>query len=143
MNIQDWSDTVSSEDLAAFQMQFEAGVQSIDLSANVTKFLCSNSVVTEFGVSNDAEHLEVKAVIAVGYDHGALDMVDIDIIGVEAVLVGSCAVTGTDEQGDLTNTYHLTKRVHPATSDPVGTQDIAYMLGVILGDMYYFIDEQA
>lgn len=142
MRIQDWSDPVSEEDLAAFQQQFQDGISSIDLSETAIKFLIANSDIQEFGVGNDAERLEAKAIIAVQYGNKALDQVDINLVGIEGVLVGSCAVTGTDEEYNLTNTYHLTKRVHPATEDPVGTQDIAYIVGVILGDMYYFIDEQ-
>ena len=142
MRIQDWSDSISEADFAAFQAQFEAGVQSIDLSVNTAQYLINHSTAIEFGISNDAERIEVKAVIAVGYKPNSLDMVDINIVGIEGILVGSCAVTGTDDQGDLTNTYHLTKQIFPATTDPVGVQDIFYILGVILGDMFYFIDEQ-
>ena len=143
MRILDWSDEVGSEDFVAILPQFQAGVQSIDLSVNTAQFLVHNSNITEFGVSNDAERIELKAVIAVGYTHNSLDIADINIVGIEGVLVGSCAVTGTDDNGDLTNTYHLTKQIFPATTDPVGTQDLAYMVGVILGDMFYYIEEQA
>ena len=145
MKIQDWSDRISEEDFAAFQAQFQAGVQSIDLKDNVTKFLVTNAEILEFGLTNDAEHLECKAIIAVPYVHGdgtSLEMLDIDIVGIKAVLVSSVAYTSTNENEELMQTYHLTKRIIPATEHQTGVQDVAWMLGSALGDMYYFVDEQ-
>lgn len=141
MRIQDWSDDISTADIEAILPQFQEGVQSIDLNPVTTKFLVANCDIQEFAVTNTAEHLEARAIVAVRYPANGLSVCDVFILGIEGVLVSSIAVTDTDAEYSLTNTYHTVTRIHRKTEDPVNTQDVAYLAGVAVGAHFYELDQ--
>lgn len=146
MNITDWSDIIGEENYSAFHVQFAEGVRSIDLPEQVATFLTDTVVLLEFGISNAPEQLEAELIAVVNYIHGdgtSKELVDMHILGIDGVLVGSVSYVGTNENNELMQTYHLTKQIHPTETKPMGVVDVAYMFGVVFGDLYYMIEEKS
>ena len=136
MEQETWADSITDEERQQFLFQLRLGVQSIDLSTNSAAFITTNLSMGQFGWN--AELSECHVEINLPYVGGGLDVCDIAIAARGANIASSVAITCSDQQGDLTNTYHILNWV---SGELQTYEDMGYIVGVALGAAYYEIDE--